>query len=159
MRWKWRDPFDTPSDSLLTVRAGLYLQPVPGLLTGQQGEGPYRFTEGGQPRGFLGWFVSSVGPVWGWIDFRNEGLRWRPMPRTSRWGYRAFEISWQQLTRLDGSMMWMSDGMETLLRISTLSDDVLEFTVPHEYKSRIAELVERYLEREPPGRGSPPFAI
>jgi hypothetical protein len=159
MRWNWRNPFDTPTDSRLTVRAGLYLKSVPGLGADPEGRGPDRFTEGGSPRGALGFFVNSVGPVWGWLDFMHEGLRWRPMPRTSRWGYRAFEIPWQQLAGLDGAMMWMRGGVETLLRVSTQSDDVLEFTVPHDYKGRITELLEEYLERETPGWGDPPFAI
>jgi hypothetical protein len=159
MPFSWRDPFDTPSDSLLTVRAGLYLGPIPGIGGGEQGHGPARFIGGGRPQGFLGSFVNPIGPVWGWLDFLDEGLRWRPRPRTARWGYVTFQIPWGEIAGVGGSTMWLDDGpMETLMKVSTVTEDTVEFTVPREYRARISEVLERFLEKPTPDN-SGPFAL
>jgi len=153
--FRWRDPFDTPVDSLLTVRAGLYLEPIPGIGGGEVGRGPDRFIEGGKPRGFFGFFVNSVGPVWGWLDLQTDGLRWRPRPRTERWGYRTFHINWSQFAGVGASTMWIDSGLETLMKVSTVMEDTLEFTVPREYREPISEVLGRFLERSTPGNSGP----
>ena len=139
-----------PSDSSLTTSAGLYLKPIPGSSY-EDDRGPNIYIGEAKPSGLLSSFVNDIGPVWGWIDVTENGLRWRPRPRAARWGFQPFEIRWREITGAELSrVVW--EGREILFMVQT-SSARLELIVTSIMESPLREILGEYLESPKPPSG------
>jgi hypothetical protein len=128
----------------MTVSAGLFLKPIARSPYGDD-RGPDLYLRGGRPSGFLGVLVGDSGPVWGWLDVTDSGVRWRPRRREARWGYIEFDIAWRQVTGADLTLMYAArGGAETILMVQTV-DARLEFLIPHHEEGRLKNVLADYL--------------